>query len=71
MHWVEEDAGKTQHGEGISRAPAKAKTKLFDLIVRQPGARPMKFSIPAETAVKAKQYAAARWPLADIELVGS
>jgi len=69
MHWVEEDAGKTQHGEGISRAPAKAKTKLFNLIVKQSGARPMKFSIPAESATKAKQYAAARWPLAEIEVV--
>ena len=68
MHWVEEDAGKTQHGEGISRAPAKAKTKLFNL-VKQSGARPMKFSIPAESATKAKRYAAARWPLAEIEVV--
>ena len=69
MHWVEEDAGKTQHGEGVSRAPAKAKTKLFDLIVRQAGARPMKFSIPAESATKAKRYASARWPLAQVEAV--
>lgn len=69
MHWVEEDAGKTQHGEGISRAPAKAKTKLFGLIVRQAGARPMKFSIPAESATKAKRYAEARWPLAQVEVV--
>jgi len=69
MHWVEEDAGKIQHGEGISRAPAKAKTKLFNLIVKQSGARPMKFSIPAESATKAKQYASARWPLAEIEVV--
>ena len=68
MHWVEEDAGKTQHGEGISRAPAGVKTKLFDLIVRQPGTRPMKFSIPAETATKAKQYAMARWPMAQVEV---
>jgi len=69
MHWVEEDAGKTQHGEGISRAPAGAKTKLFNLIVKQSGARPMKFSIPAESAAKAKQYAAARWPMAEVEVV--
>jgi len=69
MHWVEEDAGKTQHGEGISRAPAGAKTKMFLLTVRQPGATPMKFSIYAETATKAKQYAAARWPMAQLEVV--
>lgn len=68
MHWVEEDAGKSQHGEGISRAPVGVKTKLFNLIVKQPGARPMKFSIPAETATKAKQYAAARWPMAQVEV---
>lgn len=69
MHWVEEDAGKTQHGEGISRAPAGVKTKLFNLMVRQPGATPMKFSIPAESAKKAKQYATARWPMAQVEVV--
>jgi hypothetical protein len=69
MHWVEEDAGKTQHGEGISRAPAGVKTKLFNLIVKQSGARPMKFSIPAESAAKAKRYAAARWPMAEVEVV--
>ena len=68
MHWVEEDAGKSQHGEGISRAPVGVKTKLFNLIVKQPGARPMKFSIPAETATKAKQYAAARWPMAQVDV---
>jgi len=69
MHWVEEDAGKTQHGEGISRAPAGAKTKMFLLTVKQPGARPMKLSIPAESATRAKQYAAARWPMAEVEVV--
>ncbi len=69
MHWVEEDAGKTQHGEGISRAPAGAKTKMFLLTVKQQGATPMKFSIPAESASKAKQYATARWPMAQVEVV--
>jgi len=69
MHWIEEDAGKTQHGEGISRAPAGAKTKMFLLTVKQPGARPMKFSIPAESAARAKQYAGARWPMAEVEVV--
>ena len=69
MHWVEEDAGKTQHGEGISRAPAGVRTKMFNLIVKQTGARPMKFSIPAESATKARQYAAARWPMAQVEVV--
>jgi hypothetical protein len=69
MHWVDEDAGKTQHGEGISRAPAGVRTKMFNLIVKQPGARPMKFSIPAESATKARQYAAARWPMAQVEVV--
>ena len=69
MHWIEEDAGKTQHGEGISRAPAGAKTKMFLLTVKQPGARPMKLSIPAESATRAKQYAAARWPMAEVEVV--
>jgi hypothetical protein len=69
MHWIEEDADQAQHGEGISRAPAGAKTKMFLLTVKQPGAKPMKFSIPAESPVRAKQYAIARWPMAQVEVV--
>jgi hypothetical protein len=29
----------------------------------------MKFSIPAESPARARQYAAARWPLAQVEVV--
>ena len=69
MHWVDDEIGKTQHGEGISRAPAGAKTKMFLLIIRQPNNAPMKFSIKAESKTKAKKYAVARWPLAEVEVV--
>lgn len=69
MHWIEEGADQVQHGEGISRAPAGVKTKMFLLMVKQQGAKPMKFSIPAESAARAKQYAIARWPMAQVEVV--
>jgi hypothetical protein len=69
MHWIEEDAAQAQHGEGISRAPIGAKTKMFLLTVKQQGSKPMKFSIPAESADKALQYASARWPMAQVKVV--
>jgi hypothetical protein len=49
-------------GEGISRSLPKERTKLFNLLVTTDGARPMKVSIRAATAAKAKLYAKNRWP---------
>ena len=49
-------------GDGISRPLPKERTKLFNLLVPTAGARPMKVSIRAATAAKARLYAKNRWP---------
>ena len=56
-------------GEGISRPPAKAKTRLYNLLVVTPGYPPMKATMRAETAAKAKLYASNCWPNSNIMVV--
>ena len=67
--WNEEIEVKSQHGEGISRPPAGAKTKEFRLTVKQVGASPMYVQMRAETKTLALKYAKARWPVSQIEVV--
>lgn len=56
-------------GEGISRPPAGARTKLFNLLVTSPGYPAMKVTMRAETAAKAKKYASNCWPNSNIIVV--
>jgi hypothetical protein len=49
-------------GEGVSRPLPNERTKLFNLLVTVEGTNPMKVSIRAATAAKAKLYAKNRWP---------
>jgi len=49
-------------GEGISRPLPGERTKLFNLLVTTPGTNPMRTTIRAATAAKAKLYAKNRWP---------
>jgi hypothetical protein len=49
-------------GEGISRPLPGERTKLFNLLVTVEGTQPMRTSIRAATAAKAKLYAKNRWP---------
>ena len=49
-------------GEGISRPLPGERTKLFTLLVTVEGTNPMKTTIRAATAAKAKLYAKNRWP---------
>lgn len=56
-------------GEGVSRAPAGERTKLFTLLVSFRGERPMKTTIRAATATKAKAYAANRWPTSTVTVL--
>jgi hypothetical protein len=53
-------------GDGISWPRPGVKTHLFQLMVSVPGENPMKTSLQAETAAKAKLYASKRWPTAKI-----
>jgi hypothetical protein len=49
-------------GEGISRPLPGERTKLFNLLVTVEGTTPMRTTIRAATASKAKLYAKNRWP---------
>jgi hypothetical protein len=64
--WMEEST--SQHGEGISRPPSKARTREFRLIVYPKGTRPMTWITQAETKRHAIKYAEARWPGAAVEV---
>ena len=61
-----EENTKARTGPGISRPLDSEKTKEFLLMVVVPGAQPMKWRIKAATPTKAKQYALARWPGANV-----
>lgn len=70
LQWLEDEEEKSRHGEGISRAPAGAKTKEFRVVVKQAGTKPMTVLMRAESKRKVQQYAQARWPSAHVEVVG-
>lgn len=53
-------------GEGVSRPPAKARTRLYSLMVKQPGYPPMKVSMRAESPKRAVLYASNCWPNSNI-----
>lgn len=53
-------------GEGVSRPPADAKTKLFKLRVKEPGYPVMTVTMRAETEKKALLYASNCWPTSTV-----
>ena len=63
--WREDDHAR--YGEGISRPIAKAKTKLYTLIVYKSGSMPMTMTMRAENKAAAIIYAQNRWPSATVE----
>jgi hypothetical protein len=67
LQWAPEQHGS--HGDGISRPMPKARTKMFRLRVKQPGAQPMVVTMPAENKSRAIRYAGARWPGAAVEVL--
>jgi hypothetical protein len=68
LAWLDENEGKSQHGEGISRAVSGAETQLYRLRVKQMGAMPMYVELKAESAEHAVRYGKARWPIAIVTL---
>jgi len=66
IQWDEAPEGR--YGDGISRPVPKARTKLYRVIVRKPGAQPMTWTTRAETKRHAIRYAQARWPEAAVEV---
>jgi hypothetical protein len=56
-------------GEGLSRSAPEEQTKLFAMLITFPGDCPMKTTVRAATAAKAKLYAKNRWPTATCEIL--
>lgn len=65
LTWQEDDY--TEHGEGITRPLAKARTRQFHLLVFLQYGQPMRWTTQAETLRHAIRYGQARWPGAVIE----
>lgn len=68
LAWLDENEGRSQHGEGISRPVAGAETEIYRVRVKQMGAMPMYISMRAESAEHALRYAQARWPVGTVSL---
>lgn len=68
LAWLDENEGRSQHGEGISRPVSGAETDRFRLRVKQMGAMPMYVELKAESAEHAVRYGQARWPIAHVSL---
>lgn len=56
-------------GEGVSRPVAGARTRLYDLLVKQPGLPVMKVAMRAESPKRAVLYASNCWPNSNILVV--
>lgn len=63
------EAAEPRLGEGLSRPRPDEKTHLYRLMVSFPGELPMKATVRAPTAAKAKHYASNRWPTAKIIVI--
>jgi hypothetical protein len=61
-----EENVKARTGPGISRPFDSERTREFLLMVVVPGSQPMKWRTKAANPTKAKQYALARWPGANV-----
>lgn len=67
--WHDPTDDESQHGEGISRPHAEARTKPFRVRVKKPNALPMIWTMRAESKRHAIKYALARWPGATAEVI--
>lgn len=68
FQWQEEDA-RSRSGEGISHPKKGARTKMFELLVRDLEAAAMKIQLRAENKTAAIKYCKARWPGAAVEVL--
>lgn len=57
---------EVESGDGITRAVPGEPTQPYTLMVKLPGARPMRLTLQAESYDHATRYAQARWPLARV-----
>ena len=68
LAWLDENEGRSQHGEGVSRPVSGADTETYRIRVKIMGAMPMYVSMQAESAEHAIRYAKARWPIGHVSL---
>jgi hypothetical protein len=67
--WQEDESKRPRLGDGLSRPDPKELTREFRLLVKAPGATPMRWITQAPSASKALTYAQNRWPHAHVELL--
>lgn len=60
--WRDPESDEAQLGDGISRAVPGEPTEPYVVMVKLPGARPMRLTLHAESLEHAIRYASARWP---------
>lgn len=66
--WREPDEATPQLGDGISRPRPEEPVERVTLVIRIPGAKPMRWTVKAPTPAAALLYARNRWPQAAVSL---
>lgn len=66
--WKEPEEHAPTLGDGLSRPKRTDKTKPVTVMVRIPGARPMRWTVNAPSQKAALTYAQNRWPHAHVFL---
>lgn len=67
FQWQEETTSR--YGDGVSHPKKGAKTKHFNLLVRNGNTPVMKVQLKAESKKAALKYCKARWPNAVIKVI--
>ena len=60
--WREPDEAAPKLGDGISRPRPEEGIERVTVVIRLPGARPMRWTVKAPTPEAALLYAGNRWP---------
>jgi hypothetical protein len=56
-------------GDGLSRPLPGETTRLYNLLVKSEGEAPLRVTVRAATAAKAKTYATNRWPNSNVIVI--
>ena len=66
--WREPDEATPKLGDGISRPRPEEGIERVTVVIRLPGAKPMRWTVKAPTPEAALLYAGNRWPHAIVSL---
>jgi hypothetical protein len=66
--WKEPDEATPKLGDGISRPRPEEAIERVTVVIRIPGAKPMRWTVKAPTPADALLYARNRWPQAAVSL---